>query len=181
MIVISLNEVHVWWKVGCLLGCWIIVGLGFCLILVGYIHCRMILIFVDYGYALGGILNHCRCCTNLPLLHQYYRLKSGILVRHAVHRGTAGGFSEITKYLLFWCWHRYLGLVIGDKGLSLISYHFHLRMPKAGLFPPVKYFLRKSEELFRQSQKYISITSRSLLSRVGGFWTVPVFYRGIYW
>ena len=36
MVVISLNEVHVWWKVGCLLGCWIIMGLGFCSILEGY-------------------------------------------------------------------------------------------------------------------------------------------------
>ena len=36
MIVISLNEVHVWWKVGCLLGYWIIVGLSFCSILAGY-------------------------------------------------------------------------------------------------------------------------------------------------
>ena len=29
MIVTSLNEMHLWWKVGCLLGCWIIVGLVF--------------------------------------------------------------------------------------------------------------------------------------------------------
>ena len=33
----------------------------------------------DFGYALGSIWNHCRRCTNLPLLHQYCLLKSGIL------------------------------------------------------------------------------------------------------
>ena len=94
---------------------------------------------------------------NLPLLRQYYRLKNGILVIHAVHRGTVVGVSEITKYILFWCRHRYLGVVILAKGLSLLSYHFHLRMPKAELFPPVRYFLRKSQELFRVSQKYPSL------------------------
>ena len=36
MIVISLNEVNVWWKVGCLLGHWIIAGLGFSSTLAGY-------------------------------------------------------------------------------------------------------------------------------------------------
>ena len=76
---------------------------GSCFFLTSWviIYFRMILIFIDYGYALGGILNHCHRCTNLPLLRQYYRLKSGILVLHAVHRGTAGGVSEITKYVFF--------------------------------------------------------------------------------
>ena len=61
----------------------------------------MILIFIDYRYALGGIIYHCHRCTNLPLLRQYCRLKIGILALLAVHRDTAGGVSEIRKYILF--------------------------------------------------------------------------------
>ena len=65
------------------------------------------------------------------------------------------------KIYIVLCRHRHLGVVIGAKGLSLISNHFHQRMPKAGLFPPVRYFLRKSQECV-SSIAEISITSRSL-------------------
>ena len=96
MVVISLNEVHVWWKVGCLLGCWIIVGLSFCSILEGYYS-----------------------------------------------------FPDDPDFRRLW--------VCSGLSLIFISYHYHLRMSEAGLFPPVRYFLRKPEELFRLSQKYPSL------------------------
>ena len=72
----------------------------------------------------------CPCCVNIYI----HRLKRSILVLHAVHRSKTGEVSELTKYTLFWCRHRYLGAVIEAKGISLVSYHFHLRMPKAGYF-----------------------------------------------
>ena len=119
----------------------------------------MNLIFVDYGYALGGIWNPCRRCTNLPLLRQYYRLKSGIFVLHAGHRGTAGGVSEID--LLFWCRYRYLGVVIGDKGLSLIKLSFPPEDAEGRVISSCEIF---SEEISRivTSISEISITSRFL-------------------
>ena len=144
MIVISLNEVHVWWKVGCLLGCMIIVAFGFCLILAGY-----------YSYPDDPDFRWLWVCSgryfkSLSPLHKP-ALGASILPSQEWHIGSP------CCHILFWCRHRYLGLVIGDKGLSFISYHFYLRMPKVGLFPPVKHFLRKSEALFRLSQKYPSL------------------------
>ena len=102
MMVISLNEVHVWWKK------WVLVFVQSSRV---NFYFRMILIFIDHEYALGGggiciivtAAQTCPCCVK----YQYYWLKSGILFVLVVHRGT--GVSEITKYILFWCWHRYLG------------------------------------------------------------------------
>ena len=155
---VMLNEVHLWWKVGCLLGCWIIVGLGFCSILAGYYLFPDDPNFRWLWLCSGWYFN------SLSPLHKP-ALVASILPSQECHIGSSccpswhswWSFKDNKIYILFWCRHRYLGVVIGDKGLSLISYHFHLRMPKAGLFPSVKCLRRKSEELFRLSQKYPSL------------------------
>ena len=124
MIVISLNEVHVWWKVGCLPGCCIIVGLGFCSIIMGYY-----LFPGDPNFRWLWVCSG-RYLKSLSPLHKP-ALVASILPSQEWPIGFScwpswrSRWSFRDKYILFWCRYRYLGVVIGDKGLSLISYYFH--------------------------------------------------------
>ena len=150
MIVISLNEVHAWWKVGCLLGYWIIVGLSFCSILAGYylfpqdpdFHWR----WVCSGWYLRS-LSPLRKPTLVESILSSQEWHIGVLL--VVHRGTAGcvvhwlsatedanmvcragGISNITKYIFFSLWALVLGRSwLGIRGF-LWSCHVQLKMPK---------------------------------------------------
>ena len=104
----------------------------------------------------------CPCCVNntvLRVAHWFFLLS---IVAQQV---------ELQRYQNIYCFDVGIGtwgVVIGDKGLSLIfiSYHFHLRMSEAGLFPPVRYFQRKPQELFRLSHKYPSLHVFSQISKL---------------